>query len=306
MPVYLDLIWLLNFLFNSLLLLITGILLKRKIRKKLIFFSGFIGSLLVFAPFLPLPSFFLTPWFKIGISTVMVWIAFGFKRFPFFFENLMMFYLCTFTAGGTLIGTHYLLNFHFDIGDERFLTAIYGFGDPISWLFIIIGFPLALYFSKGVFNRFETLKIKTDQLVDVRIDINGKTVDLIGLVDTGNLLYDPISKKPVMIVSLEKTDHLFPPDLLPVFDDANFLAKQKGSLDEWMQKLTVIPFQAVGGKDRLIVAVKPNKVRIQKDGKTIETDRLYLAFVKQRLSSEDLFDCIVHPKLLAEKNKRVS
>lgn len=300
MPIYLDIIWLLNFLFNSLLLFVTGIILKRKIWKKRVLLSGFIGAFIVFAPFSPYASFFLTPLFKIAISIIMVWLAFGYKRFRYFFVNLMMFYLCTFTVGGALIGTHFLLNFHFDINHSLFLSNIQGFGDPISWIFVVIGFPFAIYFSKGTFDQFETYKLKTDQLVEVSIDIQGKSAQLIGLVDTGNLLYDPISKKPVMIASLKKTAHLFPPELLPVFEDVNHLVNMKDSWGEWVEKLSVIPFRAVGERNRLIAAVKPNMVQIKKDGTITETNRVYVAFVNEQLSSEDLFDCIVHPKLITE------
>ncbi|MCU9612189.1 sigma-E processing peptidase SpoIIGA [Caldibacillus lycopersici] len=308
MPIYLDIIWLLNFLFDSLLLFITGLILKRPLAKRKIFFGGLLGSLIIFAPFSPFAAILSSPIMKIVLSIIMVWVSFGFKKFRFFFTNICMFYLCTFAAGGTLIGLHYLFSFQFNLSNSLMLNSIRGFGDPISWIFIVFGFPLVLYFSRQTFDRFETAKIQFDQLVDVTIVINQQSVQLKGLIDSGNHLYDPLTKKPVMIVSLNHTKHLFPIDLLNVFENANNLWNLEGELmDEWLKKISIIPYRVVGQENRLIAAVKPDQIIIQKEEDVIQTNQLFLAFVNQSLSSDDTFECIVHPKIINKAiHKQVS
>ncbi len=74
------------------------------------------------------------------------------------------------------------------------------FGDPISWIFVLIGFPLLSYFSKARVDDLRMKNITFDQLVDVEIILNEQTLSMKGLIDSGNQLVDPLTKTPVMIV----------------------------------------------------------------------------------------------------------
>ncbi len=232
----------------------------------------------------------------------MVWVAFGFKRLRFIITNLLSFYLVTFTTGGALIGLHYLLSFRFDVSNTFMLAQVRGFGDPISWLFVALAFPLVLYFSRRTIDSWETRKIQYDQLIDVDITINNQTIRLKGLIDSGNQLYDPLTKKPVVIVSLEKTANIFPEEVLAVFQDVNKIWKEDYLPMEWVHKISIIPYRVVGKENQLMAAVKPEEVVIHDGDEAYHTNRLLLAFVNQKLSSEDSFDCIIHPKILQQSD----
>mgnify|MGYP001086996298 CR=1 FL=1 len=272
---------------------------------KRILLAGFVGSLIIFAPFTPIASFFLTPIPKIILSLLMVWLAFGFKTPRYFLTNLFTFYLSTFAAGGALLGFHYLGSFNMEFVENIGLSWTKGFGDPISWLFVIIAFPFALYFSKTTFSHYETAKLLFDQIVPVRLGIRGKIVELKGLLDSGNQLYEPFSKRPVMIVSLEKTRGIFPENLLPIFTNVELIGNlDTKTLESW--QLSVIPYRAVGREHRLLLAVKPDFVEIEYRGETLSTKEVSVAFINQKLSSEDAFDAIIHPKMINQRNSRVS
>ena len=81
----------------------------------------------------------------------------------------MTFYLTTFLVGGALIGTHYFVNFDFQLSSSVMLASVKGFGDPISWLFVILGFPLPGIFPNPMIDKIETVKIQYDQIVNVTI-----------------------------------------------------------------------------------------------------------------------------------------
>lgn len=308
MTIYLDVIWLLNFLFDSLLIFLTGFILKRRTKKWRVFLSGFFGSLIIFAPFTPFEFIMNSAFFKIFISIIMVTIAFGFKRLKYFAANISVFYLVTFATGGAMIGVHYLMKFDYDFANAFFLTYIKGFGDPISWIFVILGFPVLWYFSKNTFDLFENVKIQTDQLIDVKIDIFNHSVRLRGLVDSGNQLYDPITKRPVMIVSLEKITGILPGELVPMFSNVNRLWSDKIEIPtEWADRLSVVPYRVVGQDHQLIVTFRPDKVELFQNEEILQTGKVLIGLVDQKLSSDDTFDCIVHPKILAQaKSQQVS
>ena len=52
-------------------------------------------------------------------------------------------------------------------------------------------------------------KRQYDEQVLVEIHIQGETIRLNGLVDSGNQLYDPLTKTPVMIVQLDQLTSIF-------------------------------------------------------------------------------------------------
>lgn len=306
MTVYLDMIWLLNFLFDSLLIYLTAVVLRREIKILKIFIAGFTGSLVVFLPFTPFAWLLSSPLFKIGISFFMIFLAFGFRRIRYFITNVSVFYLLTFSIGGALIATHYLLNFQLDLSLHIFMANIRGFGDPVSWLFVIIGFPTAYYFSKETFTKWKSAKIRYDQLVDVTISVNNEEIRLKGMVDSGNQLYDPLTKIPVMVVSLQKTAGLFPDPVLKVFKDVNELWKHHSVPEQWTARFSVVPYRAVGNDNGLLACIKPDYVIIQDESARYETNQVLIAFVDQTLSSDALFDCIVHPEMMQTKGEHVS
>lgn len=307
LTVYLDIIWILNFLFDSLLLFLTGLILKRRTKKWRVFLGGFFGSLIILAPFTPF-AILTSSFFKIFISILMVIVAFGFKRMKYFFANLSIFYLVTFAMGGAMIGVHYLLNFDYDLANALFLTHIQGFGDPISWLFVILGFPVLWYFSKNTFDQFENHKIQSDQLIDLEVFIFDKSVRLRGLVDSGNQLYDPLTRRPVMIVSLKKMTYLLPKEIIPIFNNVNQLWNESNEVpNEWVNRLSVVPYRVVGKDHQLIVTFRPDKVMFMQNEEKFQTDKLLIGLVNQKLSSDDTFDSIIHPKILTSaKGQQVS
>lgn len=301
MTVYLDVIWMLNLLFDTLLLYLTGLLLGRTIQKRRLLLGGLIGSLIILLSVTEFTDFASHPIIKFIFSLIMVYAAFGFKRPRFFFTNLAVFYLCTFLIGGALIGVHYFIQFDLDLSQSIFLSSLYGFGDPISWIFVIIGFPLAWHFSKKTFDKWERATIQYDQLIDVQLKIQDEILKLKGLVDSGNQLYDPISKKPVMIVSLQKVLPYIPNELVEIFKDPDQM--WNGSIDvpdQWIHRLSIVPYKVVGQNHQLMACLKFNEIVIEKENVQSIIKSVLVAFVNQKLSEDDLFECIVHPKMMTQ------
>ncbi|MEM5595689.1 sigma-E processing peptidase SpoIIGA [Niallia circulans] len=136
--------------------------------------GGLIGSLIILFSITPLSPYSNHPISKLLFSIVMVATAFGYKRFRTYIQALMIFYLATFLIGGTLIGAHYFIQFDFDLSSSVLLASIKGFGDPISWLFVLLGFPIVWYFSRRNLEGMEVTKIQYEQIIDVIFQIGEK------------------------------------------------------------------------------------------------------------------------------------
>lgn len=304
MAVYLDIIWALNFMFDSLLLYLTAIILKREVRLWRVFAGGLIGSVIILLVFTPLNAYSGHPITKLLFSAAMVFTAFGFKRLRYFLKGLMTFYFATFLIGGSLIGVHYFIKFDFQLSSSVMLASVKGFGDPISWLFVLLGFPLAWHFSKRNIEGIEMTKIQYDSLVQVLIVIEEKEYRFIGLIDSGNQLYDPISKMPVMFISIKDRLEQFPQEIIKIAGNPEELILGNESIGgEWEHKMRVIPCKVVGQEHQLIIAFKPDRIVLEKENEIIEAERGLVSFSLQQLSADDAFQCIVHPKMLTGISK---
>jgi stage II sporulation protein GA (sporulation sigma-E factor processing peptidase) len=292
--VYLDVIWSLNLLFDSLLLYLTAIFLKRTIRIWRVLAGGFIGSLIILLSFTPIHDYTSMPLSKLLCSIFMVLTTFGYKRMSFFIKALFTLYISTFLIGGALIGTHFFLQ-----NDSIMITGLKGFGDPISWLFVFIGFPIAWHFSKKNIEGMEMTKIQFDQILNVSLQISTETYTFKGLVDSGNQLYDPISKLPVMFVSIKnQVDGMSEPIKQMAGNPEALIMGTEEFSSEWQNRLRIVPCKVVGQEHQLIVAVKPDSIMLEKNGEQFLCEKGLVSFTMQELSPDDSFQCIVHPKML--------
>ncbi|KKK39647.1 peptidase [Mesobacillus campisalis] len=298
MTVYLDVIWGLNLLFDALLLYLTAIMLKRSVKLWRIFAGGLIGSLLILLAVTPF-SYAGHPVVKLGFSIMMVLAVFGFKRLSFFLKGLMAFYLVTFLIGGALMGVHFFISYDLDLTSSVAIANVKGFGDPVSWLFVLIGFPLAWHFSKQGIGHMEMAKIQFDQLAGVRLCCCGMELQLKGLVDSGNQLYDPISRMPVMFVSVASILNEVPETVKDMAENPEGIIMGEGEFPtEFEHKMKIIPCRVVGQEHQLIIAMKPDILEIESDGKIYSVDKALVSFTTQQLSADGAFQCIIHPKML--------
>jgi stage II sporulation protein GA (sporulation sigma-E factor processing peptidase) len=276
--------------------MLTAVMLKRKLIFWRIAAGAFIGSLIVLLMFTPFSEIVAHPITKIIFSVCMVIIAFGFKRFRFFLQGLLCFYFSAFIVGGGLIGLHYFIKSNIFLSEFGLLTVSSGLGDPVSWLFVIIGFPVIWYFARNRVEDIELKKIQYDQIVEVTIEIEGNLLQLRGLVDSGNHLYDPISKTPVMVLDMKKADHMLPPSLIEAAKNLDQLSFDQL---EWENRIRIIPYRGVGLSHQFLLALKPDKIMIHTGSESIQAKKALIALNTESLSSDDLYDCLLHPKMIA-------
>ncbi|WP_064093788.1 sigma-E processing peptidase SpoIIGA [Rossellomorea aquimaris] len=302
MTLYLDVIWLLNLLVDFILLWFTGIILKRPLVYWRIGIGSLIGSIIILLAFSPYSPITGNPLVKLLFSIVMVFATFGFKRLRYFLTNLLMFYFVTFLTGGILIGTHYFLQFDPSAKSSVLLASIKGFGDPISWTFVMLVLPIAWYFSKGRIESIEHVKIQYDQLVDVTIQINNFQVNIKGLVDSGNQLQDPISKSPVMIVSLSEVLGDIPEEVHTLCGEIDDFFTNQNSIDSsWSDRIRIIPAQSVGRSSQLLAAIKPDLLKVKDTDTEWVVSNGLVVFRSDALSADGNFQGIVHPKMISQK-----
>ncbi|MCK0470672.1 sigma-E processing peptidase SpoIIGA [Halalkalibacter sp. APA_J-10(15)] len=298
MTIYLDLIWILNLCIDYLLIALTYLLLKRPFHHVRMIGAAFFASLIVLFLFTSYGHIVYEPWFKAIYSIWIVVIAFGYKRFRYFFQVLCMFYFVTFMTGGGLFALHFFWQTESDLFDGL-LSVNKGYGSGISWLFVCIGFPLVWYFSKQRFQEIEFRQFQANQLIDVQVVIGNKSITSKGLIDTGNQLVEPLSKRPVIIMEANLFYESFSKeyiDQLLQFHELSMKSNEQSTqLDD---RLTIIPYRVVGQSSPFLTGIRPDYIKLYEEGGVIQTSKVLIALQDKELSSDHSFTSIIHPALL--------
>lgn len=179
---YVELLFILDFWINLLILIGVSICLKRKIKLFNLFLASFIGSIsliIIFLDITKIQALIL----KVYFSIIMILISFYYKNFKYFVLNL---------------GTFYFLNILF--GGFFYLTKLEDIYNSIVFLFI--SSPILIYIY---IRQFNVLKRKNDLFYDVCILIGPKKLNLIGFLDSGNNLV--FKNQLVIITNLENVFH---------------------------------------------------------------------------------------------------
>ena len=197
MRVYVDLILILNFIIDFLILITISIILRRNAKLKRILLSTLVGTLSILVLFFNMNNFVLLI-FKLALSILLVLIAFGYKDIKYFFNNILYFYTTSILLGGFL----YYLNIQ--IGYKKIGLTFINNNIKLNFFVIVIFSPFILYIY---IRQIKELKLfySNRKKVNVYLD-NDKVIELNGYVDTGNTLIEPYSGKYVIIAHNKKID----------------------------------------------------------------------------------------------------
>ncbi|MFB1098444.1 sigma-E processing peptidase SpoIIGA [Terribacillus sp. JSM ZJ617] len=298
MTIYLDAVWTLNLFLDWLLLLCTQAIARLQVPKLRIFAGAVVASLIVPVTVYFPESFLAHPAGKLLFSMLIIWTAFGFRSVTRFLKLLLLFYFVTFAVGGSLFAIHYMLQTQAAFTSASFLTVSTGYGDHVSWLFVAIVFPIALYFTKSRMDKQRFEQFRYDQLHNVQVSINGISHKTEGFIDSGNHLSDPLTKRPVVIC-----DQLFLRNWFTE-EDWQLLAQANSDLDmdllpkDWPYEFSVVPYQGVNGEGALMLVLKPDSILIEMEQLQIETDRVWIGIQFGNLTADRRYHCLLHPSLV--------
>lgn len=260
MKIYLDVVLLINFGFDFILLLSVSLILKRNTKIYKLLIGAFIGSisiLTLFAKINSLQLFFI----KIIISILMCISAFKYKNLKYTIKNIIFLYISSIVLGGAL----YLLNIEFSYKNQGII--FYKNKLSINFVVLIIMSPIILYIyikeSKNLKNNYSNYR-------NVEIYINNDKLKYTGYIDTGNKLKDPYKKRPIILIN------------------NNYIQKKD------INKIFVPAHTIIGIK--IIECIKINKLKI--DNKEIKKEVL-LGFIDKKIKIDGI-DCLLNTEIMEE------
>lgn len=253
--VYIDSLFLLNFVINYLLLLAAVRLAGEVIHRLRLAAGAAFGALYAAFIFLPGMGFLVHPLCKVGATILMALAAFGNSRR--FLRLLLIFLALSCALGGGILAITLL-------GGQGLTLrggVIYSAADLKVLLLSAAGCYLLLTL---VFQRIGLHGGMKKDLLPATLTLGGKKLTLTALVDTGNTLADPVTGRPVMVAEGERLASLFPAEYALNAETLRdpVLTLERLSAGRRDRRFRLLPYQAVGVECGMLLTVRFDDVRV--------------------------------------------
>lgn len=296
MVVFAEYVFLENFIMNYIILSLTGRFGKASAKKLRLVLASSLGALYAFIIFFPSLHFLFSTLMKFACSMLIIVIAFNPYRFKEFFRLLGIFYLITLVFGGAGFALFYFTSFNGIISNGVFYIS------NISMKLILLSCGLGYILIEFCWGYIQNQLSKEKIFTQVKIQMGNTMVEVRGLVDTGNSLTDPITRYPVMIVEYEAILDLLPKELQEVFKGSKLPSVDQITLQLenslWMTRLRIIPFQALGTENGMLMGFKPDSVIVEKESEMKQFEEIIIAIYSKKLSKSGDYRALLHPDLV--------
>ncbi len=241
LTVYVDVLIILNILVNYFLLLAVRKITRSNVSRWRIAAGSLVGGASALLIFLEGLGALMTV-LKILTAFIMAAVTFGIKDFKIALKRLFWLFALSFVFGGLTLGAYIF----FDTDIFLYTNGIVYFDIDITFLVVCSVFS---YIVISVIAKFTDKKAPKSQEYYTTVQYKGKAFSSTALMDNGNMLREPFSNLPVVMV--EK-------------------AAFKG-FNVPQEKILLIPVSTVNG-ETLIKAFKPDFIEYN----GVKTDRVYI------------------------------
>ena len=135
---------------------------------------------------------------------------------------------------------------------------------------------------------------------------------MIAILDTGNMLKDPITNSPVIIVEKDKLKDIFPNIILDNLSNivGGDMPKElyENESMKYITKFRVIPFKTIGKENGLLLGFKVNKVKIEIDETSKIINNVIVGIYDSKLSKKETYSALIGIDILegSENNEYIT
>ena len=289
MTIYIDVIIVENLIMNYIILYATGTISKVKISYLRIFCSSLIGAIYAITEYTFKLNIYSNIIIKTILSVIIIYVAFNPQNIKKMCKQLIIFYVTTFTFGGIATYLIYVLKPQNIIIKNGMYVGTYVL--KVIFIGAIIGTIILFIAFKQVKNKIT----KKDMICKIKIKINGKEKTLDAMVDTGNMLKEPITGTPVAVVERTSLYDLLPKEILNNTESilgGDFKNIPEDIKREYIPKLKIIPFASLGKQNGMLVGIKPEKIEIINE-QTEENKNAIIGIYNKSLTKKGEYNALI-------------
>lgn len=156
----------------------------------------------------------------------------------------------------------------------------------------IVAFLIILIAFKIVKNKFS----KKDMYKEIKILIEGKEIKLKAMLDTGNLLKEPISGKPVIVVEHTCLYDVISKEILNNLEKilgGDFENISEEVKNKYITRLKFIPFSSLGKQNGILVGIAPEFIEILEEGSVKKIKDIIIGIYNKSLTKDGKYRALM-------------
>lgn len=259
MTIYIDVVLIENLIMNYIILLATGLILKLKIKHIRLILASLLGAIYSIVAYTRVLEVYSSFVLKIILSVLIVYIAFNPQKVKQLWKDILIFYLTSFVFGGAAFALIYIVKPQDILMKNGLFLGTY----PLKT--VILGAIIAFFIIITAFTVVKKKISKKDMFCKTEIQLNGEKIKANTMIDTGNMLKEPITNTPVIVVEHTLLYQCMPKEILNNLENiiGGDLEKIPDKIkEEYILKLKLIPFSSLGKQNGMLIGIKPEYVKI--------------------------------------------
>ena len=232
---------------------------------------------------------------KIFLSIIIIYVAFNPQNIKKLCKELLLFYLTSFVFGGAAFSLIYFIKPQDILMKNGLFIGTY----PLKTVFLgaIVGFIVIT----SAFKIIKTKFTKNTLICKIQIKLNQKEIETKAMIDTGNLLKDPITNMPVIVVENTLLYDVLPKQILNNLE--NILGGDMSKIPEeikekYISKLRVIPFSSLGKQNGMLLGIKAEQVNIEYEENTSKKENIIVGIYDKSLTKRGEYRALIGANLL--------
>lgn len=266
--IYIDVLFCVNFIIDYIMLISVKHIMSLEARRIRLLLAAFLGGMFSLILLLPPVSFILSLLMSAAEAVIMsaaVFVPAGIKTI---LKASVLLFCISFCFCGAMTAVCTL----FSPYNTLIRNGIVYIG--ISPTVLILAALICYVILRIIYGIINTGAVKSSRC-SASIEHNGRTINVKGMIDSGNTLHEPFSGECV-IVGRE--------DVFEEITDVKKYMNGSGNMQAG-RNIRLVPFNSVGGNG-LLPAFRPSKITIRSENTEIKVNA-YLALCDKKVFSED-------------------
>lgn len=295
MTIYVDVVLFENLIMNYIILFTTSQILKIEPKHIRIILASLIGAIYSIIAYMNILDIYSKIPLKILLSIIIVYVAFNPQTLKKMWKYILFFYLVSFVFGGAAFSLIYIVKPQEILMKNGLFLGTY----PLK--IAILGAIVAFITITIVFKLAKNKISKKDLFCEMEICINNKKIETKTMVDTGNMLKEPISNTPVVVVEHMLLYECIPKEILNNLENiigGDFSNISEKIKNEYISKLKLIPFSSLGKQNGMLIGIKPDYIKIKTEEKENKIENVIIGIYNKSLTKKGEYRALIGMELI--------
>lgn len=129
---------------------------------------------------------------------------------------------------------------------------------------------------------------------NIKVYNDGNEQKVKAMIDTGNLLKDPITNSPVIIIEKNSLNNILPEEIL---QSTKKIINGEYEFNEkyfkYASRFRVLPFSSLGKQNGLLLGFKVDRVETEINDEEITRNDVIVGIYDKKLSNKSQYECLI-------------